>query len=147
MKESKADINRYTMFLDWKYQYCENNYTAQSNLQIQCNPYQITNDIFHRTITKNFTPRIETQKTPNSQSTLENEKWRWRNRPSWLQAILQKYSHWDSTVLAQKQKYRAMEQDRSPEIHPYPRSTLSLTKEARISNWQKSLFNKWCWEN
>ena len=82
MKESKADINRYTTFLDWKYQYCENNYTAQSNLQIQCNPYQITNDIFHRTITKNFTPGIETQKTSNSQSTLENEKWRWRNQPS-----------------------------------------------------------------
>ena len=35
MKESKADINRYTMFLDWKYQYCENNYTAQSYLHAQ----------------------------------------------------------------------------------------------------------------
>ena len=34
MKESKADINRYTMFLDWKYQYCENNSTTQSNLKI-----------------------------------------------------------------------------------------------------------------
>ena len=25
------------MFLDWKNQYCENDYTTQSNLQIQCN--------------------------------------------------------------------------------------------------------------
>ena len=37
---------RYTMFLDWKNQYWENDYTTQSNLQIQCNPYQITNGIF-----------------------------------------------------------------------------------------------------
>ena len=44
MKEIKDDTNieRYTMFLDWKNQYCENDYTTQSNLQIQCNPYQIT---------------------------------------------------------------------------------------------------------
>ena len=34
------------MFLGWKNQYCENDYTTQSNLQIQCNPYQITNGIF-----------------------------------------------------------------------------------------------------
>ena len=26
------------MFLDWKNQHCENDYTPQSNLQIQCNP-------------------------------------------------------------------------------------------------------------
>ena len=32
---------RYTVFLDWKNQHCENDYTTQSNLQIQCNHYQI----------------------------------------------------------------------------------------------------------
>ena len=37
---------RYTTFLGWKNQYCENDYTTQSNLQIQCNPYQTTNGIF-----------------------------------------------------------------------------------------------------
>ena len=40
------------MFLDWKNQYCENDSTTQSNLQIQCNPYQITNGIFYTTRTK-----------------------------------------------------------------------------------------------
>ena len=63
-----------TMFLDWENQYCENDYTTQSNLQIQCNPYQITNDIFHRTGTKKFLICMETQKTPNSQSSVEKEK-------------------------------------------------------------------------
>ena len=42
-------MKRYTMLLDWKNQYCENDYTIQSNLQIQCNLYQTTNGIFHRT--------------------------------------------------------------------------------------------------
>ena len=40
------------MLLGQKNQYCENDYTTQSNLQIQCDPYQITNGIFHRSKTK-----------------------------------------------------------------------------------------------
>ena len=60
------------MFLGMKNQYYENDYTTKCNLQIQCNPYQITSDIFHRTRTKNFSIHMETQKTLNSQSSLEN---------------------------------------------------------------------------
>ena len=100
------------MFLDWKNQHCENDSTTQSNLQIQCNPYQTATDIFHRTRTIKFTICMETQKTPNSQSNLEKGKWSWRNQSPWLQTILQSYSNQDSMVLAQKQKYRSMEQDR-----------------------------------
>ena len=100
-------MERYTMFLDWKKQYCENDYATQSNLQIQCNPYQITKAIFHRIRTKNFTICMETQKTPNSQSNLEKEKWNWRNQAPWLQTILQISSNQDSMVLAQKEKYRS----------------------------------------
>ena len=50
-----TDGERYK-FLDWKNQYCENDYTIniKSNLHIQCNLYQITNGIFHRTRTKEF---------------------------------------------------------------------------------------------
>ena len=55
-------------------------YTTQSNLQIRCNPYQFTNGIFHRIRRKNFTIHIEMQKTSNSQSNLEKEKWRWKNQ-------------------------------------------------------------------
>ena len=40
------------MFLDWKNQCCENDYTTPNDIQIQCNPYQITKGIFHRTRTK-----------------------------------------------------------------------------------------------
>ena len=69
------------MFLDQKNQYCENDYTTQSNLQIQYNPYQITNGIFHRTGTKTKTKLIcmETKNTLNSQNNLEKEEWSSRN--------------------------------------------------------------------
>ena len=36
-----TQMERYAMFLDWKNQYCENDYTTESNLQIQSNPYKI----------------------------------------------------------------------------------------------------------
>ena len=67
---------------------------------------------------KNFIICMETQKTPNSQSNLEKEKRSWRNQASGLQIILQSYSNQDSMVLAQKQKYRSMEQDRKPRDKP-----------------------------
>ena len=70
------------MFMDRKNQYSENEYTTQSNLEIQCNPYQATNSIFHRTRTNNFTICMEIQKTSNSQSNLEREERIWRNQPA-----------------------------------------------------------------
>ena len=57
---------------------------------------------------------MEIQKTSNSQSNLENEEWNRRNQPAGLQTILQSHSHQDSMVLAQRQKYRSMEQNRDP---------------------------------
>ena len=70
------------MFLGRKNQYCENDYTTKLSLQIQCDVYQITNGNFHRTSTKNITIHMETQKTQNSQISLEKEEWIWRNQPS-----------------------------------------------------------------
>ena len=67
-------MERYTMYLDWNNQYCENDCTTQSNLKIKCNPYQITSGIFHRARTKYFTISMETQQTSNNKSNLENEE-------------------------------------------------------------------------
>ena len=106
------------MFLDGKNQHCDNDDTTQSNLQIQCNPYQTTNAFFHRTRTKNVPICMETQKTLKSQSNLEKEKQTWCNQDPRLQTILQSYSNQDNMVLAQKQKYRSMEQDRKPRDKP-----------------------------
>ena len=73
-------MERYTMFLDWNKQYCQNDYNTQGNLQIQGNPCQITKGIFQRTKIQSFVICMETQKTSNSQSNLEKEKESWRNQ-------------------------------------------------------------------
>ena len=52
--------------------------------------------------------------------------------------ILQSYSNQDSMVLAQKQKYRSVEQDRKPRHKPMDMVTLSLIKEARIYSGEKT---------
>ena len=75
-------MEKYTLFMDRKNQYSENEYTTQSNVYIQHNPYEATNGIFHRGRTNNFTICIEVQKTSNSQSNLEKEEWNWRNQPA-----------------------------------------------------------------
>ena len=72
-------MEKYSMFPGRKNQYCENDYITKCNLQIQCDPYQINNGIFPRTRTKNFTIHMGTQKTLNSQRSLEKEIWSWRN--------------------------------------------------------------------
>ena len=75
-------MEKYTVFVNWKNQYSENECTTQSNLQIQCNPYQTNNSIFHRTRTNNFIICMETQKTSNSQNNLEKGEGNWRNQTS-----------------------------------------------------------------
>ncbi|EEC72365.1 hypothetical protein OsI_05623 [Oryza sativa Indica Group] len=111
-------MERYSMFKDRKNQYCKNGHTTQSNLQIQCNPYQMTQDIFHRTRTNNPNIYIEPQKTQNRQSNPEKQKpSRGHNFPR-LQEILQSHSHQNSVVLGGK----------------------------NIKWEQERLFSKHCWE-
>ena len=81
---------------------------------------------------------METQKTPNSQSHLEKEIWSWRNQGPGFQSILPSYINQDSMVVAQKQKYRSMEQDRKPRDKATHMVTLFLIKEASIYNGEKT---------
>ena len=85
MEEIKDDINRWRDIpCSWvgRMDFVKMTILPNCNLHIQCGPYQITNGILHRTRTKNFTIHMETQKTPNSQSSPEKAEWSSRNRPS-----------------------------------------------------------------
>ena len=104
------------MLLGWKNQYCENDYITKWNLQIQCNPYQITNGIFHRTKTENFTIHTETQRPRITKAVVRKNGAGWINLPDFR---LQSYSHSESIGLSQKHKYRPVEQVESPAINPH----------------------------
>ena len=100
---------------------------------------QVTNDLLHRTRTKYFEFFIETQKNLNSQSNTEKEKWNWWHQDSWFWITLQNYSHQNSMVLAQKQKYR---------LNPCTYGQPIYDNGSKNIQWRKdSPFNKWCWGN
>ena len=63
----------YIMYLDEKNQYCENDYIIQSNLKIQCNPYQNTNDIFHKSQNKNVCNLYGSKRPPIAKAVLSTE--------------------------------------------------------------------------
>ena len=49
------------MLLGKMNQYCENDYNTKCNLQIQCDPYQITSGNFHRTTDYTTKPQSSRQ--------------------------------------------------------------------------------------
>ena len=73
---------------------------------------------------------METQKTQNSQSNLEKEKWSWTNQLPCLQTMLKSCSNQSCMILAQKQKYKLMVQDRKPKDKP-------------IRLWSPNLWQRW----
>ena len=129
-------MERYSMFLDRKNQYCETGHPTQSNLQIQCNPYQITHDIFHRTRTNNPNIYMELQNTQDCKNNPEKQKpSRGHNSPR-LQTILQSHSHQNRVVLVSKQTDQWNRRE-NPEISPDTYGQLIFDKGGKSIKWDK----------
>ena len=81
-------------------------------------PIKLPRTFFTELKQKYFKVCLEARKTQNIQRHPEKEKWSWRHQAPGLQTILQSNNHQNHMVLAQRQKYRSVEQDRKPRIKP-----------------------------
>ena len=127
----------------WKYilclwtgkQYCWNDHTIQSYLQIQFNCCQNPNAFFTEI---NCTIHVEPERIMNSQINPKKEEQSWWHHTSWLQNILQSYSNQNSLVLAENRYIDGWNRIDSPEISPYIQGQLIFNKGTKNTQGGKA---------
>ena len=136
-------MERYTMFLDGKINIMKMMILHKSIYRFNMIPIKLPKVFFIELEQKILTICKEIQKSLNSKAMLRKENgaggaWRFLTSGHTTKLLTSRHM-----VLAQKQKYRLMEQDRKPRD-----KHLIFDKGSKNIQWRKdSLFNEWCWKN
>ena len=130
-------MEKYTTPLDWRNQYSQNDNTALGNLQIQCNPYQITNDFIYRTRTKYFKICMETQRPQIAKAIMKR-----KNRTGRIR--LPKFRlYYKATVIKIVWYWHTnghigqLNSIESPEINPYTYGQLVYDKRGKSKQYRQ----------
>ena len=121
-------MEKYTVFMDWKNQHCQNGHTTQSNLQIQCNPYQLPT-VFFTELEQIISQLVWKYKTPQIAKAIFRKKngTGGINLPDFR---LQSHSHQDRNI-DQWNKIG------SQEINPRTYGHLIFNKGGKNIKWRK----------